>query len=306
MSVHRLDAVVNKKTKKIKSWRHQIAGQSIMSELIADAGPALAPSWLPRFARAGLTGAVAGIMDAFDVQPMLEEGAQQAYDIEVDTELYQQASSIPVTFWRSVGNSHNGFTVEDFLDRICVAIDVDPVDYRLQLLHKNERAKKVVEKVAAMSNWRNHKPSKTRALGLAYHFSYKSYVAEVADVEIVGNQIIVHNVYAAIDCGRVINPHIVEKQMRSGIVLALSAELKSKISFKDGVIEQSNFDGFQVTMLGETPNMEIAIIPSDHNPTGVGEPGFPPLIPALSNAIYRINGKRFDKTPFRLDSAQSV
>ncbi|MBQ49276.1 MAG: hypothetical protein CMP10_18000, partial [Zetaproteobacteria bacterium] len=157
MSVHRFDAVVDGK---IVSWRHQIVGQSIVQELITEyagfIGPAWLPSWMGRFLGRGAT----NLMEWLNFAPLLKEGGVQAYDIDVDFKVIDKKLPIPVSFWRSVGNSHNGFTVEGFLDEICHALHRDPVDFRIELLSKNKRAQNVVKAVAKASSWQETKPAK--------------------------------------------------------------------------------------------------------------------------------------------------
>lgn len=301
MSVHRLDAVVNRQTKQIVSWRHQVAGQSIMSPLVEAGGSLLAPGWLPKFMRKGFASAASGLMDAFDVLPMLTEGAEQAYDFPVKTSLVQMHSAIPVTFWRSVGNSHNGLVVEGFLDEVCHELGEDPFEFRRRLLRKNERALRVLELAAEKANWTAGTPEKgTRALGIAYHFSYKSYAAEVADVEVIDGKIIIHRFVAAIDCGEVVNPEIVKRQMRSGIIFGLTAALHGEITFENGMMQQNNFDSYPLLQLHETPEIDVHIVGSTAGSTGIGEPGYPPSLPAVANAVFRATGKRLRRTPFKL------
>jgi isoquinoline 1-oxidoreductase/isoquinoline 1-oxidoreductase beta subunit len=300
MSVHRLDAVVNRKTKQITSWRHQIAGQSIMSPLVQAGGSLMAPGWLPKFVRRGFASAASGLMDAFDVLPMLKEGAEQAYDFKVETSMKQMESAIPVTFWRSVGNSHNGLVVEGFLDEVIHELGEDPYEFRRKLLHKNARALRVLELAGEKAGWSTPPTQPNRALGIAYHYSYKSYAAEVADVEVKDGKIIIHRFVAAVDCGQVVNPEIVRRQVRSGIIFGLTAALYGENSFVNGEMQQTNYDTYQLLQLQETPAIDVHIVPSTESSTGIGEPGYPPSLPAVANAVFRATGKRLRRTPFQL------
>lgn len=300
MSVHRLDAVVNLKDQKIKSWRHQIAGQSILSPLLKSGGALMAPGWIPKTLRQEFAKLASGAIETFNILPMLAEGAEQAYNFPVETKLKQMHSAIPVTFWRSVGNSHNGFVVEGFLDEVCHAMGEDPYAFRRKLLHKNNRAVTVLDLVAEKAGWDSQIPKGNRALGIAYHYSYKSYAAEIADVEVLDNKIIVHKFFAAVDCGQIVNPEIVRRQMRSGILFGLTAALHGEITFKDGVMQQQNYDTYPVSQLHETPEIDVYLIDSREGSTGIGEPGYPPALPAIANAVFRITGKRLRRTPFNL------
>lgn len=297
MSVHKLDAVIGQK---VESWRHQIAGQSFLQNMLKESLPIMMPEWMPEGVSRGLGKVAEGSMDLFGMAPMLSEGAKQDYELPFEVETVEKENSVPVTFWRSVGSSHNGFVVESFLDEVFTALSKDPLDGRLELLRNSPRARKVVEVVAEKSGYRNYKSEKNRALGLAYHYSFKTHVAEVAEVEIQGSKIIVHKVYAAVDLGTAINPDIVVKQVQSGIIFGLSAALSGKIEFKDGRMQQSNFHDYPLLRINETPDIEVAIVDSDEKPSGIGEPGLPPIAAAVGNAIFKITGKRLRKLPLDL------
>ena len=264
--------------------------------------PMLTPEWVPNFVGSGLGSTASGLMDVLGQVPMMAEGTKQAYDFEVDADMVEHETKVPVLFWRSVGHSHNGFVVESFLDEVLHAMGKDPLAGRLELLHKAPKAKAVVEKVAEMADWQGQKPSSNRALGLSYHFSFNTYCAEIADVEVKGEQIIVHNVWAAVDCGQVINPDIVEAQVRSGIIFGLTAALHSEVEFRNGEVLQKNFDSYPLLRLNETPNIEVAMMASTKKPTGIGEPGLPPIAGAVGNAIFRATGQRLRRLPMRIGS----
>ncbi|HSC09900.1 MAG TPA: molybdopterin cofactor-binding domain-containing protein, partial [Rhodanobacteraceae bacterium] len=141
---------------------------------------------------------------------------------------------------------------------------------------------------------------KGRAAGMAVHASFGSYVAQIAEVSVDGNAIKVHRVVCAIDCGPVVNPMTVEAQMQSGIVYGLSAALHSELTLKDGRIEQSNFNNYPVLRLNEMPKVEVYIVPSTDKMGGCGEPGTPPIAPAVANAVFAATGKRLRSLPLRL------
>ena len=221
----------------------------------------------------------------------------------------------PVMWWRSVEHSHNGFVVESFLDELAAALKVDPVELRLKLLAeprevrippdddqilRTKRLRAVVEKVAAEAGWGKPLPA-GHGRGIACHFSFHSYVAEVAEVSVEKGRVRVHRVVCAVDCGRPINPDGIRAQLESGIVYGLSATLKSAITIDQGRAQQSNFDGFEVLRIPEMPVVEVHIIPSTENPTGTGEPGLPPIAPAVANAIFAATGKRVRRLPIKAE-----
>jgi CO/xanthine dehydrogenase Mo-binding subunit len=154
----------------------------------------------------------------------------------------------------------------------------------------------VVERVAAEAGWGKPLPA-GRGRGFACHFSFHSYVAEVAEVSVEKGRVRVHRVVCAVDCGRPINPDGIRAQVESAVVYGLSATLKSAITIDKGRAQQSNFDGFDVLRIPEMPVVEVHIVPSAESPTGIGEPGLPPIAPAVANAIFAATGKRIRRLP---------
>ena len=208
---------------------------------------------------------------------------------------------IGVWFWRSVGHSQNIFYVEGFVDEMAAAAGKDPFEYRRALLGNAPRYKGVLELAAEKAGW--GKPlSDGRARGIAVGESFGSYVAEVAEVTVgKDGKVAVHRVVCAVDCGRTVNPDIIKRQMESAIVFGLSAALYGQITLKDGKVEQSNFHDYPVLRMNEMPLVEVHIVDSSEAPGGVGEPGLPPLAPAVVNAVFAATGKRVRKLP--LDAA---
>ena len=291
MALHRLDAVFEKGS--LKSWNHEISSQSIIQGLMESSGKYL--NGLGSF-----SGFMGWAMDVSGAVPMAVEGTDGSYDMDREVNVYEQELAIPTSFWRSVGHSFNGFVVESFLDEVAVKLGKDPLDYRLGLLTKNPRAKATLAKVAKMSNWRSYKQARGKALGIAYHFSFNTHVAEVAEIEVLGKQIKVKKVWCAVDCGIAVNPDIVVAQMKSGIIYGLGAVLQHKMTLKDGEWQQDNFDTYLIPKLGDVPDIDVAIIPSKEDPTGVGEPGLPPIAAAVGNAVFAATGKRLRELPFDL------
>ncbi|MDX6384817.1 MAG: isoquinoline 1-oxidoreductase subunit beta, partial [Blastocatellia bacterium] len=155
------------------------------------------------------------------------------------------------------------------------------------------------ELVAEKANWGKALPA-GRGRGIATHFSFDSYVAQVAEVSVDNGRVRVHRVVAAIDCGRVVNPDTVKAQVEGGIIFGLTAALKDEITLDHGRVQQRNFHDYPMLRMNEAPEIEVHIMPSTEKPTGVGEPGVPPVAPAVANAIFAATGKRVRKLPIGL------
>ena len=212
-------------------------------------------------------------------------------------EYSRQEPGVQVWFWRSVGHSQNIFFSESFVDEMAHAAGQDPFEFRRAHLGKSPRHKGVLELVAEKAGWGKPLPQGVHR-GIAVAFSFGSFVAEVAEVSIAPDGTPkVHRVVAAVDCGRVVNPEIVKRQVESAIAYGLSAALYGKITFKDGAVEQGNFDTYPVLRMNEMPKVEVHLLESTEHPTGMGEPGLPPLAPAVTAAIFQATGKRIRKLP---------
>jgi isoquinoline 1-oxidoreductase beta subunit len=189
--------------------------------------------------------------------------------------------------------------METFIDELATAAGKDAVEFRRGLLGKSPRHLGVLNLAAEKAGWGTPLPS-GRARGIAVHKSFESYVSEVAEVSIEGGRPRVHRVVCAVDCGVAINPDIIRMQMESGIAYALSALLYGEVTLKDGLVQQANFDTYKVLRITDMPTVEVHIVPSAEPPTGVGEPGTPPLAPAVANALFQITGKRVRRLPVSL------
>lgn len=202
-----------------------------------------------------------------------------------------------VWFWRSVGHSQNGFFTESFIDELAAAAGKDPFEFRRALLDASPRHKAVLELAAAKAGWGRPLP-KGVARGIAVVSSYGSYVAEVAEVSLGRDgRPRVHRVVAAVDCGQTVNPLTIERQIEGGIVFGLSAALYGRISFKNGQVEQRNFNDYPVLRMNEMPKIEVHIVASNEPPGGIGEPGTPPIAPAVTNALFALTGQRVRSLP---------
>ncbi|WP_340690653.1 xanthine dehydrogenase family protein molybdopterin-binding subunit [Hydrogenobacter thermophilus] len=215
---------------------------------------------------------------------------------------------IPVWFWRSVGSSHNAFTLETFIDRLAKMGKRDPVDLRLELLKNHERAQKVIEVAVEKAGW-GKKPRYGEAMGIAYHFSFGSHVAEVAEVSLdrKSGQVRVHRVVCAIDLGpMVVHPDLVVSQMESAINMGLSAALKEKVRFSKNGPASTNFDTYSLLTMAEAPQIEVHIVRGEGPMGGVGEPGLPPIAPAVANALLWGYGIEVNSLPMTPDYIKTL
>jgi isoquinoline 1-oxidoreductase beta subunit len=195
-----------------------------------------------------------------------------------------------------VGHTHTAFVMETMIDELAARAGRDPVEFRRAHLSKSPRHLAALKLAAEKAGWGSPLPA-GRARGIAVHESFNSVVAEVAEVSLEGGKPRVHRVTCAVDCGIAINPDIVTMQMESGIGYALAAALTGEITLTDGVVDQGNFDRYEVLRIDQMPKVEVHIVPSEAAPTGVGEPGVPPLAPAVANALFQLTGKRVRKLP---------
>ncbi len=220
------------------------------------------------------------------------------YDIANQRIAYGRREPGPqVWFWRSVGHSQNIFFLEGFIDELAVAAKKDPYEFRRGLLSKQPRYKAVLEAAADKAGWGKPLPAGVFR-GIAVAQSFGSYVAEVAEVSVGADGTPkVHRVVAAVDCGVTVNPEIIRRQIEGAIVYGLSAALYGKITLKDGKVEQGNFHDYPVLRMSEMPKVEVHILPSTEAAGGIGEPGTPPIAPAVVNAIFAATGKRLRSLP---------
>ena len=217
-------------------------------------------------------------------------------------DLHSPKTGIPVLWWRSVGHSYNGFIMESLVDELAHAAGKDPLEYRRTLLKEHPRHLAALNLAAEKFGW-DKALAKGRGKGIAVHESFGSFVAPVAEVSVDGDTIKVHRVVCAIDCGPVVNPLTVAAQMESGISFGLGAALHSRLSFKDGQVQESNYHDYQVLRLDEMPAVEVFIVPSTAKMGGVGEPGTPPIAPAVANAVFALTGQRLRELPLLLAPA---
>jgi CO/xanthine dehydrogenase Mo-binding subunit len=278
----------------VTSLQAKIVAPSILGGFVQFVTNTLLPQWLPN----GLHKKIGGMASGSD--PAAAEGiAHSDYEFPyMRTDYVEQKTTIPLGYWRSVGHSQNGFFIESFIDELAHQTAQDPVAFRLAHLAKDSRRRKVLELAAAKANWGNPPPGQFQ--GVAVHESFSTVVAEVVNVSITDDKIKVHKVVCAVECGMAINPDTIVAQMEGGIVFALTAALKGEITIEDGAVQQSNFHDYEMIRINEMPEIEVYRVDSANPPTGVGEPGVPPLAPALANAVFAATGQRLRKLPLRL------
>ncbi len=267
------------------AWTHTIVGQSIMAGTLFEAF---------------------GIKGGID-SASVEGAADILYRIpNLQVDLHSPKNEVPVQWWRSVGHSHTGFSVEAFLDEVAHAGGKDPYQLRRALLADQPRELAVLDLAAQKANWGGPLPA-GHARGIATHFSFDSYVAQVAEVSVEKDGTVrVHRVVAAVDCGRTVNPDTVKGQLEGGIIFGLTAALKTEITLEKGRVQQRNFNDYPMLRMFESPAIQVYIVPSTEHPTGVGEPGVPPVAPAVANAVFAATGKRVRRLPIKPEDLRSA
>jgi isoquinoline 1-oxidoreductase beta subunit len=226
-------------------------------------------------------------------------------------EVHNAREGVPVLWWRSVGHTHTAQAMEVFVDELAHAAGADPVAYRLGMLKSAPRLSGVLSLAAEKAGWAARSPGKAdggkgHGFGVAAHESFGSYVAMVAEVTTEGAKVKVNRIVAAVDVGIAVNPDIIRAQVEGAVGFALSSVLRNRITLKDGVVQERNFDTYEPTRMSEMPVVEVHIMPSTAAPTGIGEPGVPVIAPAISNAVFAATGRRLRSLPLDLDGLKGV
>jgi isoquinoline 1-oxidoreductase beta subunit len=273
--VHYLKAGLDKDGN-VTAWYNHIVGQSIVAGTPFEQGL---------------------VKNGVDVTSV--EGAQKlpyAFpNMKVDLTTTQVG--VPVLWWRAVGSTHTAYAVEAFMDELAEAAGKDPIQFRLAVMKDSPRHAGVLRLAAEKAGWGQPLPA-GRFRGVALAESFNTFVAQIAEVSIQNGQPRVHRVVCAVDCGIVVNPDNVRAQMEGGIGFGLGAVMKSQLTLEGGKVVEGNFDGYEVLRIDEMPQVEVHIVPSTARPTGVGEPGVPPIGPAVANAFYQANKRRLRVLPF--------
>ncbi|WP_431094718.1 molybdopterin cofactor-binding domain-containing protein [Polaromonas aquatica] len=264
---------------------------------IKSAGDAITPRWLERNLPV-----LAGPFDTPD-----KSAAEGLFDLPYGFASQAMShvatrSGVPVGYWRSVGHSHNAFFSESFVDELAWAAGQDPLTFRRTLLDEAPRHLAVLDLAALKAGWGSALPDGW-ARGIALHESFGSIVAQVVEVSLLDGRPRVHRVVCAVDCGTVVNPAIVAQQMEGSVIFALTAALHGRIDIEEGVVLQKNFPQYAMVGLAQAPVVQTYMVPSARAPGGAGEPGVPPLAPALGNALFALTGKRLRSLPLMLSNA---
>ncbi|TYL95882.1 xanthine dehydrogenase family protein molybdopterin-binding subunit [Bradyrhizobium rifense] len=265
----------------VLAWDHVIVGQSIT------------------------TGSV---FEQFQVKNGIDgtatEGMRDPYPLPMRLTVHHPKLNVPVLWWRSVGSTHTAFVMETLLDEIARATEQDPVAYRMRMFgDKHARHRDALQLAVDESGYGKTRLAEGRAWGVAVHESFDSVVAYVVEASVKDGRPVLHRVTAGVHCNLAVNPRTVEAQVQGAAVTGLSMCLPgSAITLRDGVVEQSNFDGYTVARITDIPEFDVHIVPSAEPPTGMGEPGLPPLAPAFANAIARLTDKPLRQLPFKIES----
>ncbi|MCP5178938.1 MAG: xanthine dehydrogenase family protein molybdopterin-binding subunit [Pseudomonadales bacterium] len=282
------------------AWDAHRVGSNIGPDSLRAVAPGVLPGVGERFIH-GMADLSDRITSDWFADPTSTEGLADDYDAAHRRVTQTTVNhGIPVTFWRSVGHSHTAFAKESMMDELALAAGQDPVAFRLKHTRTNKRLHNVIR--IASEKLREMQPESGRFLGFAAHHAFDTDVAEIAEVSVTGNRIRVHKVTCVVDCGLAINPDVVRAQMEGGIVFGLTAALHGNLEIEGGAIRESNFHDYPLLRMDEAPDIEVIIVDSGEAPTGVGEPGVPPIAPAVANAVFRATGQRLRSLPLRLSA----
>ena len=279
--VHRADIGLDAKGN-ILAWNHAIVGQSIL----------IGTPFEPMLVKDGIDGTMV-------------EGMGEPYEVPLNLAVHNVKANVPVLWWRSVGSTHTAFVMETLVDEAAHVAGMDPVAYRKKLLgEKHARHIAALDLAVAKSGYGKKVLPKGRAWGVAMHESFNSVVAYVVTASVEKGVPKLHTVTAGVHCNLAVNPLTIEAQVQGAALMALGTTLPgAAITLKDGVVEQQNFNDYPVARIGDMPVVDVHIVASAEAPTGMGEPGLPPLAPAFANALFKLTGKRLRKLPFDLASA---
>jgi isoquinoline 1-oxidoreductase subunit beta len=272
--VHRLRGVI--RNGEILAWSNSIAGQSYMTGTPFE-------GWLKN-----------------GIDPAMSEGANELlYEIEhFRCDVHKITSPVTTNSWRSVGHTHTAYAVECFVDELLDKTGSDPIAGRLQLLRNQPRAAGVLRAVAERCNWKGSRLENGRARGVALVKSFNTFVAQIAEISVAENgEPKVHKIWCAVDCGVVVNPDVVRAQMEGGIGYAIGHALYAEVPIQAGAATVSNFHDYRSLTMRQMPQVEVIMMRSTEPPTGVGEPGVPPVAPAIANALARLTGARPARLP---------
>ncbi len=282
----------------VTAWQAKRVGGNIMPQTLKNMLPGLLPG-VP----ASIINAAVGLSNrafgSWTIDESSIEGLFEDYDFpnrEVSHVTVEH--QVPLCFWRSVGHSYTSFAKETMMDELAEQAGLGSVEFRLRNTKNKPRLNNVIK--VAGEHMKQMRPAEGRYLGFAAHNCFQTDVAQVAEVSVERGQIRVHKVTCVVDCGVAVNPDIVKAQMEGAIMYGLTAALHGNLSHRDGTIQESNFHDYPILRMNESPDVEVVIIDSEEEPTGVGEPGLPPIAPAVANAVYAATGQRLRSLPLTL------
>jgi len=277
MVFHKVKVAIDAKNI-LSAWKHNVVGLSISKG-----------SPLEAF-----------LINKDGVESVLTEGVSDTHYTIENMHFEQTIADAPINvlWWRSVGHTHTGFVMETIMDEVAHLTKQDPIAYRQLMLKKSPRHLKVLELLKKKAQWGTYKAPKGHALGMAIHESFGSVVGHIVEVSFEDSVPRVHKVWSAVHCGKVVNPAGAETQVEGAIAMAITKALYGEMTFKNGELQQENFDTYEILRLHQMPVVKVFFVETEEAPTGLGEPGVPPIAPAIANAIFRLNGKRLRKLPF--------
>ena len=282
----------------LTAWDASRAGGDISPDTFRGLLPALYP-WMGDSMVEGVANLSEWYFETFATDESSTEGLFEDYD-QPNTRVTHMTvdHELPLTFWRAVGHSYSAFAKESMIDELAQAAGMDEVAFRLQNTQNSPRLNNVIR--VAGERMANMKVPAGHHLGFAAHHSFRTDVAEIAEVSVENGKIRVHKVTCVLDCGQAVNPDIVRSQMEGGVIYGLTAALYGGLNLENGAIKESNFHDYPMLRMDESPEIEVVIIDSGTKPTGVGEPGLPPIAPAVANAVYKATGQRLRSLPLQL------
>ena len=282
----------------ITAWQAKRVGGNITPKTLENMMPALFPG-LGDGTIDFMVGLSRDVFASWVVDHSSVEGLYEDYDTANKTVDHVTVDhNLPLTFWRSVGHSYTSLAKEGMVDELAEKVGMDPVQFRVNNTQNNPRLNNVIK--VGQQQMKKMQPAEGRYLGFASHHSFSTDVAEIAEVSVEGNEIRVHKVTCIVDCGIAVNPDIVRGQMEGAVMFGLTAALYGDLDLEQGAIKQSNFHDYPILRMSEAPEVDVIIIDSGTEPTGVGEPGLPPIAPAVASAVYKATGQRLRSLPFKL------
>ncbi len=296
-SLMRLKAGVSNDGRVI-AWQAQRSGGNITTDTLTTMLPAMLPN-LPNALINGLSGLAKYVFSQWTVDPSSVEGLHETYDFDNYRVSHATVDhGLPLTFWRSVGHSYTAFAVESMMDELADRAGMNPLTFRLANTRNRPRMHGVLARAKRATD--EMVVAEGHHLGIAAHNSFHTDVVEIAEVSVESGDIRVHKVTCVADVGTAVNPDIVRAQLEGAVMFGLTAALYGRIDLKNGEVQQSNFHDYPILRMDQAPAVDVILVNSGGDPTGIGEPGVPPLAPAIANAVFRATGQRLRELPLTL------